>query len=120
MNSEPPLTLITGPLEELMQSEDFTSEQQRRFKLMYRNSLRLLRLVDQLMDFRKLENRKMTLMATEQDLVAFLNDIYESFASKAEKKNIKFRLNSLCATLPLWFDQDKLDKVFYNLLSNAF
>lgn len=115
-----PLTLITGPLENLMQSKSFTPEQQRQFKLMHRNTLRLLRLVNQLMDFRKLENRKMDLMASEQDLIAFLKDIYESFTSNAEKKKIDFRFNSELASLPLWFDQDKLDKVFFNLLSNAF
>ena len=115
-----PLTLIIGPLEELLKSRSFAPEQQKLFKLIYRNSLRLLRLINQLMDFQKLENRKMRLKAKEEDLIAFIKDIFESFTSEAEKKKIKFRLNSLCATLPLWFDLDKLEKVFYNLLSNAF
>ncbi|HKJ42787.1 MAG TPA: substrate-binding domain-containing protein [Sunxiuqinia sp.] len=115
-----PLTLITGPLENLMQSKSFSPEQQRQFKLMHRNTLRLLRLVNQLMDFRKLGNQKMNLLASEQDLVGFLNDVHESFTNNAEKKNITFTFHHEPASLPLWFDQDKLDKVFFNLLSNAF
>jgi signal transduction histidine kinase len=75
-----PLTLIKGPLENLMQSEQYTDEQQNQFKLMHRNTIRLLRLVNQLMDFRKLENKKMELAASENDLIAFLQETKASFA----------------------------------------
>jgi signal transduction histidine kinase/DNA-binding response OmpR family regulator len=115
-----PLTLITGPLENLMQSKSFTPEQQRQFELMHRNSLRLLRLVSQLMDFRKLENKQMKLITSEQDLIAFLKEKIDSFRNLAEKKNIDFQLITETQHQPIWIDQDKLDKVFFNLLSNAF
>mgnify|MGYP003835784661 CR=1 FL=1 len=115
-----PLTLITGPLENLMQSENFSAEQQRQFKLMHRNSLRLLRLVNQLMDFRKLENKQMKLITSEVDLIDFLKEKEESFASLAEKNKIDFQFHSEIESQPIWIDRDKLDKVFFNLLSNAF
>ncbi|WP_053181901.1 substrate-binding domain-containing protein, partial [Sunxiuqinia dokdonensis] len=115
-----PLTLITGPLENLMHSENFSAEQQRQFKLMHRSSLRLLRLVNQLMDFRKLENKQMKLIASELDLIDFLKEKEESFAYLAEKKNIDFQFRTEIERQAIWIDRDKLDKVFFNLLSNAF
>ncbi len=115
-----PLTLITGPLENLMHSENFSPEQQRQFKLMHRNSLRLLRLVNQLMDFRKLENKQMKLIAYEVDLIDFLKEKEESFAYLAEKNHIDFQFHSEIESQAIWIDRDKLDKVFFNLLSNAF
>jgi signal transduction histidine kinase/DNA-binding response OmpR family regulator len=115
-----PLTLITGPLENMMEDEGLSPRLKRQFELMHRNSLRLLRLVNQLMDFRKLEDDKMELFASEQDLIAFLLDIKESFASLTEKKKIDFQLITNLKVLNMWFDKDKLDKVIFNLLSNAF
>ena len=115
-----PLTLITGPLENMMQDEEVSAKLKRQFELMHRNSLRLLRLVNQLMDFRKLENDKMELLASEQDMIAFLLEIKESFATLAEKKQIDFQLITDYTVLNMWFDKDKMDKVIFNLLSNAF
>ena len=115
-----PLTLITGPLENLMRMEGISTEFQQQFKLIHHNSLRLLRLVNQLMDFRKLENEQMKLIASEQDLICFLKEKVETFAYLAKKKNIDFKLISELESIPVWIDSDKLDKVFFNLLSNAF
>lgn len=115
-----PLTLIKGPLENLMTDQEFSSEKQNLFKLMHRNTVRLLRLVNQLMDFRKLDNKKMGLNATENDLLVFVHEIEESFASLAASRKID--LKTICSEpeLKVWFDVDKLDKVFFNILSNAF
>lgn len=115
-----PLTLIKGPLENLMTDQEFSSEKQNLFKLMHRNTVRLLRLVNQLMDFRKLDNKKMGLNATDNDLLLFVNEIEESFASLASSRKIE--LKTICSEpeLKVWFDLDKLDKVFFNILSNAF
>ncbi len=115
-----PLTLIIGPLEDLIQSNGLPTEHRKQFNLMHRNSLRLLRMINQLMDFRKLENEKMKLQAGFYDIVAFLNEIYESFAEHAAKKMIDFQFHSTEEKIMLWFDWDKMDKVIFNLLSNAF
>lgn len=115
-----PLTLIKGPLENLMEAEEFSTTHRTQFKLMHRNTVRLLRLVNQLMDFRKLENQKMELAASENDLLAFLGEIRESFSSLAEKRNIDLRVISGEKEIKIWFDRDKIDKVFFNILSNAF
>lgn len=115
-----PLTLMTGPLESLMRREDLPSDVKKQTGIMYRNALRLLRLINQLMDFRKLENEKMMLHAGRYDLVRFLGQIRENFESLAAKKNISFTMDSGMKECPVWFDPDKLDKVMFNLLSNAF
>lgn len=115
-----PLTLIKGPLENLMNDQGFSAEKQNLFMLMHRNTVRLLRLVNQLMDFRKLDNKKMGLHATENDLVAFVKEIEESFASLALSRKIEFETICREPELKVWFDLDKLDKVFFNFLSNAF
>lgn len=115
-----PLTLIKGPLENMMQSEQFTNEQLNQFKLMHRNTIRLLRLVNQLMDFRKLENKKMELAAAENDLLSFLLETKESFASLASSRHIEFSIVCPEKQMKVWFDRDKMDKVLFNILSNAF
>ena len=115
-----PLTLIIGPLEDLIHTGHLPSEFQKQLSMMHRNSLRLLRMINQLMDFRKLENEKMKLQAGSFDIVAFMNEIYESFAEHAAKKKIDFQFQSTEEKIMLWFDWDKMDKVIFNLLSNAF
>jgi len=115
-----PLTLIVGPLEDLIHSGRLAPELQKQLNLMHRNSLRLLRLINQLMDFRKLENEKMTLQAGHYNIVAFLKEIHESFVEYAVKKRIDFNIYAAEEEIFLWFDWDKLDKVVFNLLSNAF
>ncbi len=115
-----PLTLIVGPLEDLIHSKQLAPELQKQFNIMHRNSLRLLRLINQLMDFRKLENEKMKLQAGQYNIVAFLKEIHESFIEYAIKKRIDFQIHAAGEEIMLWFDWDKLDKVIFNLLSNAF
>lgn len=115
-----PLTLIIGPLEDLIQSRELPAEHKKQFNLMHRNALRMLRMINQLMDFRKLENEKMKLQAGYYDIVGFLKEIYESFAEHAAKKKVDFQFHSTEEKIMLWFDWDKMDKVIFNLLSNAF
>jgi signal transduction histidine kinase/DNA-binding response OmpR family regulator len=116
-----PLTLIMGPVEELLaKCEDLKPYLKEDLKLIHKNALRLLLLVNQLMDFRKIEERKMLLKAKELDLVTFLKDVMGSFAKVAKSRKIEFKLDSAFDELRLWFDPDKLDKVIFNLLSNAF
>jgi len=115
-----PLTLIIGPLETMLDAKDETLEKRQKFELMHRNANRLLRLINQLMDLRKLDAGKVKLNASKQNIVAFLEEIHSNFSQLAESRKIKFYLKKEFSALDLWFDEDKMDKIFFNLLSNAF
>ncbi|UOQ68672.1 ATP-binding response regulator [Hymenobacter volaticus] len=116
-----PLTLILGPLEDLLSSPaELTVSQRHDLQLMRRNTQRLLQLVNQLLDFRKIDVGKMAVRATEGNLVSFLREIMDVFEKTANKRNITFRFLPAEPVINLWFDGDILDKVFFNLLSNAF
>lgn len=115
-----PLTLIIGPLEDCLSSSRLHFSLKNNLQLIHRNTMRLLRLINQLMDFRKIEERRMKLRVTEQDLIPFVTDISDAFQVLARKKSIDLELNCKVKSLPLWFDNNMLDKVLFNLLSNAF
>ena len=114
-----PLTLILGPLEELLANAKNPLFSQS-LVLIQKNAIRLLRLVNQLMDFRKIDVEKMKVRATENDLVSFINEIVLSYKSIAQKRNIDLRLITKERQLIIWFDSSIIDKVIFNLLSNAF
>lgn len=114
-----PLTLIQAPVEELLQNKD-TAPFKSDLTLIRRNTMRLLRLVNQLMDLRKIDHAQMKVKAIEQELVPFLEDIMDSFRKTAQMHQVTFRLLAEERTLKVWFDPMMLDKVMFNLLSNAF
>ncbi|WP_262888187.1 substrate-binding domain-containing protein [Hymenobacter sp. BT18] len=115
-----PLTLILGPVEELLTSSpDLTTAQRHDLGLVRRNTQRLLQLVNQLLDFRKIEVGKMTVRATEGDLVAFVREIVDAFEKPARLRGVQLRFLAAEPVLRGWFDGNILDKVFFNLLSNA-
>jgi len=114
-----PLSLILSPLETMIkQTRD--DDQRRYFELMQRNGKRLLNLVNQLLDFRKLEACDIKLQATPGDIVAFIHDTVWSFSDLSEKKGIRLHFNSPITSFQTVFDHDKLEKILFNLLSNAF
>ncbi|MBX2921067.1 MAG: substrate-binding domain-containing protein [Chitinophagaceae bacterium] len=114
-----PLTLILAPTEEALRGKlSVTTHNQ--FSLVKKNATRLLLLVNQLMDFRKLELNKMKLELQETDLVQFLQEIVNAFAVFAKQHHIDCRVISNETTLPVWIDCEKIEKVFFNILSNAF
>ncbi len=115
-----PLTLILGFAEELLPSQKLSHDMQQSIGFIQRNAFRLLRLVNQLMDFRKMENDQMKLRASENDLVEFVKNIMESYGKTSEKRHIDFQLLTRHQILPVWFDINFMDKVLFNLLSNAF
>jgi len=115
-----PLTLILGPLEELLANSKNNYSTSVTLGLIQKNVMRLLRLVNQLMDFRKIEVDKMKLKASENDLIAFVSEIIQSYKNVAHKRNIDLRLITKERRLDVWMDVTKLDKVIFNLLSNAF
>ena len=115
-----PLTLIKGPLESLMEDSMPQADRKKTYEIMYRNTHRLLQMINQLLDFRMIENKKMRIRANENNLDDFLNEICDSFKPLAEKKNIKLIFQSHVKDPRVWFDYEKIEKVMFNLLSNAF
>jgi signal transduction histidine kinase/DNA-binding response OmpR family regulator len=114
-----PLSLILSPLETMiMQTRD--DDQRRYFELMRRNGKRLLNLVNQLLDFRKLEVSEIKLHPTQGDIIAFIRDTVSSFSDLSEKKDIRLHFSSPVTSQQTLFDHDKLEKILFNLLSNAF
>jgi signal transduction histidine kinase/ligand-binding sensor domain-containing protein/DNA-binding response OmpR family regulator len=114
-----PLTLIISPLEKIV-SENRNKELEKPLQTMQRNSQRLLHLVNQLLDFRKLETVGLDFYSSTGDIIAFTRNIVLSFNDLAEGKGIKYIFNSNIKELIMQFDYDKYDKIIYNLLSNAF
>lgn len=114
-----PLSLIIAPVERLIsQSKDDHLKQQ--YQTIGRNARRLLNLVNQLLDFRKLEVQELKLAPVQGDLVSFVRDLTVSFSDIAEKKRISFVFNSMTDSLIMSFDPDKMERIIFNLLSNAF
>ncbi|MBF9236813.1 substrate-binding domain-containing protein [Hymenobacter sp. BT683] len=115
-----PLTLIMGPVEELLTNgADLSAPQRHDLGLVRRNTQRLLQLVNQLLDFRKIDVGKMPVRATEGNVVAFVRDIMDVFEKPARQRGISLRFLPAEPSIRLWFDVNILDKVIFNLLSNA-
>ncbi|RMG69195.1 MAG: hypothetical protein D6722_10880, partial [Bacteroidetes bacterium] len=115
-----PLTLILGPLRELIQRQEGSARSLQRLRSIERNAQRLLTLVNQLLDVRKLEAEHQDLEIAEGNIVPFLKEIFLSFQETARIRGISFRFEAAAKVVRLWYDRDKLEKVAYNLLSNAF
>lgn len=114
-----PLTLIISPLEGMIK-ETKEAKQLDKLNLMHRNALRLLNLVNQLLDFRKNEMAGLHLCLSEGDIVAYVQSICDSFLMLSEKKKVHLTFFSAVEALNMSFDEDKVGKIVMNLLSNAF
>jgi len=117
-----PLTLIKGPLEFLQKKGVDMSQKEvnEQYQLMHKNTDYLLKLVNQLIDFRKMDKGKMELAVGENDVVDFVKEIGEPFQFLSLKKSIDFKIESSKEHIKSWFDSDALGKIINNLLSNAF
>jgi len=115
-----PLTLILGPLEKMRANTIPENEIKGHVEVMHRNATQLHQLINQLLDFRKLETGNLKLALTCGDMVSFLAEIVGSFDKYAEEKEINLKFNSLKKEIITNFDADKLGKIMNNLLSNAF
>lgn len=115
-----PLTLIAGPVEYVLQNTPLPDDAREQLKVVERNTNRMLRLINQILDFRKIQNRKMKMQVQRVEVVPFIRKIMENFESVAEEHHIDFLLEAEKDDLYLWVDADKLEKIVYNLLSNAF
>jgi signal transduction histidine kinase/DNA-binding response OmpR family regulator len=115
-----PLTLMLGPLEEVLTTgPPLATSQRHELSLVRRNTQRLLQLVNQLMDFRKIDVGKMPVRATEGNLVTFVREIMDVFEKTSRQRGVKLRFLPAEPEIWLWFDVNILDKVFFNLLANA-
>ncbi|QJB31916.1 response regulator [Chitinophaga oryzae] len=114
-----PLSLIISPLDTIIKNTE-NETQQKQLGLVLRNAKRLLNLVNQLLDFRKMEVQAIRLHLAMGDIVQFTRDISRSFTDIAEKKMITFHFSSAVDHLEIYFDKDKIEKILFNLLSNAF
>ena len=116
-----PLTLILSSVESL--GTEFKNKGisiNNEISLMYNNSRRLLRLINQLLDYRKVEEKKFTLRASKTNLFNFSKNIIQDFEREAKKQDIDFSINTNNPELEVYLDQNLMDKVYFNLLSNAF
>lgn len=113
-----PLSLILTPLERMLKRDDDMEKTQ--LQLIYRNARRLLNLVNQLLDFRKMEVKEIKLQLRQGDIIHFITEIAASFRDIAEKKNITYSVDSDVAHFITYFDHDKVERILFNLISNAF
>jgi signal transduction histidine kinase/ligand-binding sensor domain-containing protein/DNA-binding response OmpR family regulator len=113
-----PLSLIINPLEKLIRQAGDSEKQQ--LQLIHRNGKRLLNLVNQLLDFRKMEVQELKLHPKTGDIISFIKELCLSFGDIADRKNISFHFQSEMEGLIALFDHDKIERIVFNLLSNAF
>lgn len=115
-----PLTLILGPLEKFVSRTSDQNPDKPVFQMMHRNAQRLLNLINQLLDLSKIETGSMKLETKPLDLNFFLKNLVLSFTSLAERRQIKYHFKHSSGNPVAYIDPDKLEKILFNLLSNAF
>lgn len=115
-----PLTLISGPVSTLLAQEKISGEQRRLLSLVQKNVTILLKLVDQIVDFRKYENGKLKLLLSRNDLKQQFTEWNESFAEISKRRHIRFKFDVLSSDDFTWvYDSEKVERIYFNLLSNA-
>jgi signal transduction histidine kinase/DNA-binding response OmpR family regulator len=114
-----PMTLIINPLEKLLKN-NIDEKTHQTYMIIYRNAQRILRLINQLMDVRKLDKGLIQLGCRETDIVGFINDLMNTFEYMAQQKNINFTFDTPFDDLKVWIDLNYFDKIMLNILSNAF
>jgi len=114
-----PLTLLSGPLESIIKKENLSDEGHKLARMMQKNVQVLMKLIDQIIEFRRYENGKMQMHFTMGNLKNFISEICNSFLELSKKRRIHFSFSATEEDFTAWFDSDKLEKICYNLLSNA-
>lgn len=115
-----PLSLILTPIEKLLGQTKADDVNRKQFIVIQRNAKRLLNLVNQLLDFRKIEVEGIKLHTSEGNIIKFIEESVHSFSDLSEKKNIALTFHTDIEVMHASFDMDKLEKILFNLLSNAF
>ncbi|MBX9189247.1 response regulator [Bacteroides sp. K03] len=115
-----PLTLISGSVEEIVERRQIQESGTENIQVVRRNVNRMLRLVNQILDFRKIQGRKMKLSIVQGDVIALCRQVCENFAQLSHERSIHFNLIHEMQEIRCYTDMDKLEKILFNLLSNAF
>lgn len=114
-----PLTLVISPIDKLIKNATDAYAKET-LQNMRRNAHRILNLVNQLLDIRKLESGQLQLKFKETNLADFIKQCAKAYEQQADERNVQFQITSDSAYIPVWIDTNSLDKVLHNLLSNAF
>ncbi len=115
-----PLTLIMGPIQELKLTQQLTEKGEQYVSMIEKNATQMLQLVNQILDFRKIQNGKMILHVSQLDLNELVDSFHKEFSVLAEENGISFTFNLADEDISVWADKEKLEIVVRNLLSNAF
>jgi signal transduction histidine kinase/DNA-binding response OmpR family regulator len=115
-----PLTLIKGPIQELKEKESLTEKGKQYVELMEKNTNQMLQLVNQILDFRKIQSGKMRLHVSQINLNTLVKSFQKEFRVLAEENEISFNFQLADETIYLWADKEKLETVIRNIISNAF
>jgi CheY-like chemotaxis protein len=115
-----PLTLINGPVKNLINANNLTSDQHKQLNTVNRNTNRLLQLINQIMDMRKAEKGFARLNISKVEMVDFINERISYFSEEVRSRNINFTFSYNTSSFIIEADLEKLDKIVFNLLSNAF
>ncbi|WP_084625572.1 hybrid sensor histidine kinase/response regulator transcription factor [Salinimicrobium xinjiangense] len=115
-----PLTLILSPLQDILENKSLPEKLKGKVKIINKNTIRLKRLIDELMDFRKLQFEKIPLKISPFDINELLYEITGYFVEEAQQRNIAVSIDTDRDIIIAWADRDKLEKILFNILSNAF
>lgn len=115
-----PLSLVLMPLEVLMNTSEVPSAIRERIFAAYKNANRMMRLVNELMDFNKLDSGNLRLNVQHGEVIRFVTETSRAFNEMADRRNIKFEMTSSEVSVMGWFDRDKMERIIFNVLSNAF
>ncbi|SHG03409.1 Signal transduction histidine kinase [Dysgonomonas macrotermitis] len=113
-----PLTMIVSPVENILEDEKTPQETRSQLQLVLKNANRMLRMVNQILDFRKIQKHQLSIQATP--IGSYISDICQSFTKTAEGQNIDLKVNDQSEGEKIWIDRDSVEKLTFNLLSNSF
>lgn len=114
-----PLTLISSPVGNILKNNNLEPDIRDQLTIVQSNTERMLRLVNQILDFRKIQNNKMKLKIEEFSLAGYIKEICTNFKRIAEEKGIKLEIEDFSDNETIWADKDKVEKIVYNLVTNA-
>ena len=115
-----PLTLIVAPVDNILQNERVSQSVRSQLEIVQSNSQRMLRMVNQLLDFRKVQNQKMRLKVQKTLLSDLVEETSANFKKEAYDKHINFTIENKASDSTVWVDRERMDTILWNLLSNAF
>lgn len=115
-----PLTLISGPVENILRSEKISPSVRSQLEIVQSNEQRMLRMINQILDFRKIQNKKMKLRIQQAHLFDIINHTVANFNKEAEDRQIRLQIVQKTEKDLIWVDREKVDTILFNLLSNAF